>query len=102
MTTEQHPEAPADVTLAADLGDGCHFLMCSECSYPCACGDGEPEEPCAVRCGYVSSGRNLLEHQMYEHARCTECGRCPVGVSHEPDCPRLQPGYQYPAPADYL
>jgi hypothetical protein len=59
----------------------------------------EIEESCPARCGYVSSGQDLLEHEMYEHVRCTECGRGPIGVhsvSHKPDCPRLQPGYVYP------
>ncbi len=61
-------------------------------------GDAD-DEPCAVRCGYVSHGRDLIEHMRYEHAQCTECGNDPIGVhsvSHEPDCPRLQPGYTYP------
>jgi hypothetical protein len=57
------------------------------------------ETECSFRCGYSSSGRNLLEHEMHEHARCPECGREPIGVhsvSHKPDCPRLRPGYAYP------
>lgn len=57
--------------------------------------------PCDFRCGYVSTGRDLWEHVVHEHARCPECGREPIGVhavSHEQDCPRLQPGYVYPGP----
>ena len=58
------------------------------------------EEECASGCGYVSSGRDLIEHMRHEHARCPDCGRAPVGedtaVSHKPDCPRLRPGYRYP------
>ena len=59
------------------------------------------EEPCDLRCGYVSSGLDLWLHMTHEHARCPECGAAPIGVSsvtHEPDCPRLQPDYVYPGP----
>jgi len=63
---------------------------------------GEPGEPCAAHCGYVSSGLDLWLHQTHEHRRCPHCGNGPAGVSavsHEPDCPRLHPGYVYPGPA---
>lgn len=56
-------------------------------------------EECTARCGYVSSGRDLLEHQEHEHVRCPDCSAVPIGVSsvsHEQYCPRLQPGYRYP------
>jgi hypothetical protein len=57
-------------------------------------------EECYFRCGYVSDGRDLLEHQQHEHAGCPDCGRTPVdrhtAVSHKQECPRLQPGYVYP------
>lgn len=61
-----------------------------------------PEEPCSHHCGYVSSGQNLWEHEMYEHAPCPECGNGADqdlrihSLTHKLDCPRLQPGYTYP------
>jgi len=62
----------------------------------------ETESPCDFHCGYVSSGQDLWDHVFREHRTCTECGNAPSGlhqdvaVTHEPDCPRLQPGYIYP------
>jgi hypothetical protein len=59
-------------------------------------------EPCDFRCGYESSGQDLLEHVMHEHRRCPHCGNEPMGchaVSHNQACPRLEPGYRYPEPA---
>ena len=85
LTSQPTAEDDAGRAIVADLGEGA--------------GD-EPDEPCAVRCGYVSHGQDLIEHMRYEHAQCTECGNEPIGVhsvSHEPGCPRLQPGYTYPA-----
>ena len=32
-------------------------------------GAPEPEEPCSRRCGYVSSGRDLTEHEIHGPAR---------------------------------
>jgi predicted RNA-binding Zn-ribbon protein involved in translation (DUF1610 family) len=61
----------------------------------------ETEENCSQHCGYVASGLDLWLHERYEHFPCTECGAAPIGVhavSHEPGCPRLQPGYVYPGP----
>ena len=29
---------------------------------------------CGYRCGYESSGRDLAEHERYEHADCPRCG----------------------------
>lgn len=61
----------------------------------------EPESPCDARCGYVSSGRDLIDHMRWEHRHCGECGSEPrsrhESVTHEPGCPRLRPGYTYPA-----
>ena len=61
----------------------------------------EPEEPCPSGCGYVSSGQDLTGHMQHEHKRCPDCGRAPLtgldSVTHKPDCPRLRPGYVYPA-----
>lgn len=60
------------------------------------------EESCEFRCGYVSSGQDLLNHMFWEHqASCAECAaKAPdpqwQSLNHEPDCPRLQPGYVYP------
>lgn len=52
-----------------------------------------PEEPCSHRCGYVSSGTDLIDHETREHVTCTECGQSPLtdwdAVTHELDCPRL-------------
>ena len=64
------------------------------------------DQPCSRHCGYVSNGLDLWLHEVHEHTRCTECGTVPIGVSsvtHEPDCPRLQPGYVHsgPIPAEY-
>jgi hypothetical protein len=83
--------------LDSDLGWYC--AGCGRCP-PCD-GDlpGEEESPCDAHCGYVSSGQDLLEHMLWEHRPCTECGAVPIGVSsvtHEPGCPRLRPGYVYP------
>jgi hypothetical protein len=51
------------------------------------------ETECSRRCGYVSSGADLIDHETREHARCTECGRVPAdawtAVTHKPGCPRL-------------
>lgn len=61
----------------------------------------EPDSPCDLRCGYVSSGQDLIDHMLYEHKRCPDCGSAPIAaydsVTHEPWCPRLQPGYAYPS-----
>lgn len=68
----------------------------------------ETESPCDFRCGYVSSGRDLHDHIVWEHQPCAGCGGKPHraesamyddnrAVTHKPDCPRLQPGYVYPA-----
>jgi hypothetical protein len=62
------------------------------------------DEPCSHRCGYADHGQGLLDHELWEHRPCTECGRGGAegrsldlhAVSHAPDCPRLQPGYVYP------
>lgn len=65
-------------------------------------GAPEPEEPCSRRCGYVSSGRDLIEHEIHEHKPCPDCGNGPeqdlrtYSLAHKPDCPRLEPGYAYP------
>lgn len=59
-------------------------------------------EQCSPYCGYVSSGGDLLEHQRWEHARCTDCGAEPHdgdSVTHSLACPRLQPGHIYPEAA---
>jgi hypothetical protein len=62
----------------------------------------EPDEPCSHHCGYGSSGRDLLEHEIWEHRTCADCGAGPGqyleihAVTHRQDCPRLQPGYIYP------
>ena len=60
------------------------------------------ESPCVFGCGYCSTGQDLADHQYWEQARCTECGRRPLNastaVSHHPACSRLQPGYVYPDP----
>lgn len=65
----------------------------------------ETESPCDFECGYVSSGRDLFEHIAWEHRPCPHCGRAPRGkdsVTHLGGCPRLQPGYEYPAiPSGY-
>ena len=59
------------------------------------------EENCSYECGYVSSGRDLADHERYEHADCPRCGaKAPYvdddgfaySVTHWPDCPRLKPG----------
>ena len=66
--------------------------------------DQQPESPCDFHCGYYDSGQSLWNHVFWEHRQCTECGRKPFdgyAVSHEPDCPRLKPGYTYP-PASAL
>jgi hypothetical protein len=59
-----------------------------------------PDDPCDFHCGYVSHGRDLLEHMLWEHRDCTECGarapEPPDSLTHRPNCPRLQPGYTYP------
>ena len=61
------------------------------------------EYPCSRHCGYYSDGQDLLDHERYEHAACTECGNGPgqdlrvYSLRHKADCPRLQPGYAYPA-----
>lgn len=69
----------------------------------------ETESPCDFHCGYVSSGRDLLEHMSWEHRECGDCGGRPrdwpdvAAVTHRPGCPRLRPGYAYPAiPSGYV
>lgn len=63
------------------------------------------ESPCSRDCGYFSHGQDLYEHERWEHIPCTECGNGPgqdlrtYGLSHKPDCLRLQPGYAYPGGA---
>ena len=61
----------------------------------------ESESPCDFHCGYYSSGRDLHEHIAWEHRDCAECGakapERPYSLTHRLDCPRLQPGYVYPA-----
>jgi hypothetical protein len=62
------------------------------------------ETECAARCGYYSHGRDLADHERYEHADCPRCGaKAPAAdeygeaysVTHRPDCPRLAPGHRY-------
>jgi hypothetical protein len=61
----------------------------------------ETESPCNFHCGYLSTGQDLWEHVFWEHRGCTECGakapEPPYSLTHKLDCPRLQPGYAYPA-----
>lgn len=48
---------------------------------------------CGFRCGYLSEGDDLADHERHEHATCPECGREPIGsypVSHKPGCARLR------------
>jgi hypothetical protein len=83
--------------LCARCGGDCGMSACPECGgcedIACkTCAGAGPDEPCFHRCGYVSSGADLLDHELLEHVRCTECGADPIGVHpviHEPDCPRL-------------
>ena len=66
--------------------------------------DPANDEPCSHRCGYVDQGQGLLDHELWEHRPCTECGAGKddgqhleiCGLTHKSDCPRLQPGYVYP------
>ena len=37
--------------------------------------DPANDEPCSRRCGYVDQGQGLLDHELWEHRPCTECGR---------------------------
>ena len=59
------------------------------------------ESECSRRCGYVSSGQDLADHEQHEHGPCGECGNGAdqdLGVyalAHKADCPRLKPGYSY-------
>lgn len=61
------------------------------------------DEPCHHRCGYVASGRDLLEHELHEHRPCPDCGAGKgqdleiYALTHGLACPRLRPGYEYPA-----
>jgi hypothetical protein len=64
----------------------------------------ECESQCSLRCGYYASGRDLADHEWFEHADCPRCGaKAPqedgngeaYAVTHRPDCPRLQPGHRY-------
>ena len=69
------------------------------------------EQPCTLRCGYASSGQDLINHERFEHQPCPECGAgaddgqdaiyVETSVSHRRDCPRLQPGYTYPDAGDH-
>lgn len=69
------------------------------------------EESCSRHCGYVSSGRDLIDHEIHEHRPCPDCGAGKDdgqsdgrleyhSLSHTPDCPRLRPGYVYPSGPD--
>lgn len=62
------------------------------------------EEECSRRCGYVSGGQDLADHEQHEHADCPRCGaKAPAAdedgfaysVTHRLNCIRLQPGHSY-------
>jgi hypothetical protein len=62
------------------------------------------ESPCSRECGYCSSGKDLADHERYEHADCPRCGaKAPAedldgfaySVTHRLGCPRLAPGHRY-------
>lgn len=62
-----------------------------------------PESPCDFHCGYAGpADQKFWEHVFHEHRRCPDCGNEPfdrhTAVRHNPDCPRLRPGYVYPGP----
>jgi len=66
----------------------------------------ETESPCDFHCGYVGpDDQDFWNHMFWEHrTACTECAATPPdprwqSLTHEPDCPRLQPGYVYPPPS---
>jgi hypothetical protein len=88
--------------------------MCSTSRYPPGSADPptrtrstlmyEPQQCPAgsSECGYVSGGddRQDWEHMYWEHRACADCGSKPRdgdSVSHRMGCPRLAPGYRYPA-----